>query len=1232
MRVYMTGFSEPTFLRFGSFALIRGEWRTYAQDLSSANAVASDGRLDVTSVNIEEDGDRTPVNYILPPGVTRIPDPSQSQLIQQNEQALSLKVSNLGSQDARAIYKTTFYDMRRYKRMQLFAHAESLVGNETNLENGDLSVFLRLGSDYKNNYYEYEIPLTLTPHGRYTLNSTRDRESVWPSNNMLDFRMEILTDLKTKRNKARRAGDSGVNFHTVYSEYDPDNTLNKISVIGNPSLAEVKTIMIGIRNNSKDIKSGEIWVNELRMTDFDEEGGWAANGNLNIALSDLGTLNAGGRVETAGFGGLDQSLSQRSMDDYTQYAVSASVQLGKFFPDKARVSLPLYYAQSKETISPKYNPLDQDIILKDALDAASTKAEKDSIKSFSQDQTTIKSVALNNVNIGIRSKKAMPYDPANFSFSYASSENTRTNPETEYETTKNQQGGMNYSYTPYAKPFIPFGKLEKTNGYTRYIKQLSFNYLPSNISFQSTILRNYFEMQLRDLNNVNMGIKNPINASFSEAFYFDRSFGIRWSPLSNLNMEFTSGTNARIEAPHVQVNKKLEPDSFKLWKESIKESIRDLGSPLAYDQTVNVTYSLPFQYIPILEWINSSVSYNAMYNWERGSFIDEEVEFGNSIKNQRQISYQGSLNLQMLYNKNAFLKRVNQKFSSAVETNRRFRDNTKRKQAKYEETVTLSPDSGVIVTHGMLSKRLNVTARKASDSTRYQVQFRVLDFARIRILTRDTIDIKLTVRPGPEPTETFFYKAAEYSTRFLMMVRRVNIQYSVSDGMLVPGFQPMIGDWLGQAGTPYGNAPGWGFALGDVRESYIVDAKHKDWLINNSEENITPAMINSSKTLTATAMLEPAIGLKIDLNATRVDSRDTEIQYMHPNMPTTYGGTFTMTTVAIGSMFSNIGNAKNGYTSKTFDEFLNNRNIIAARLENQYRGKEYPDYGFITNSLAGNPYNPSVGAVRPNSSDVLIPSFLAAYTGKDSKRIGITAFPAITSLIPNWRISYDGLIQIPFIKKHFKSMVLNHQYRCTYSVGSYNSYLSWVNAGDDLGFIPDIANNRNPLPSSAYEISSVSLTESLSPLIGVDATFLNNITTGAKIQKTRNLNLNITSYQIIEAHSDEVVLSLGYKYADFNKVLKMKKKGDFNHDLTVRLDYSRRKNQSLIRKIEDGYTQMTQGAIIKGVQLSADYAFSKSVTLRAFYDIQINEPLVSSASYPTSNSNYGVSMRLSLTQ
>ena len=481
MRMYMTGFKESVVLRFGTLQLVRGEWRSYEQDLSDPKMPpAVKGKLEVSTVNIEENSDRDPVSYTLPPGVSRVLDPSQPQIRQENEQALSLKITDLAAQDARAVYKNTNYDLRQYKRLQLFTHAEAPKLDVNDLADGDLAVFIRLGSDYKNNYYEYEVPLKLTPHGEYNYNNSEHQKIVWPAENMLNFRLEILTDLKLERNREKRSGTNGVSFQTVYSGRDPDNDGNTIRVKGNPSLSEVKTVMIGVRNVRNKLKSGEVWVNELRLTDFNEEGGWAANANLNVALSDLGTVNVGGRIETAGFGALDQSLNERRMEDFKQYNVATSIELGKLFPEKAQVSIPFYYAYSKETYDPKYNPLDQDVKLKDAIDKAETKAEKDSIRDYSQDRTVIKSVSFNNVRVNIKSKNPMPYDPANFTLGYSYSINDKKNPETEYETTKDYRANFAYSYVPYVKPIKPFDKLlKKNNGYTRYAKQLAFNVAPS---------------------------------------------------------------------------------------------------------------------------------------------------------------------------------------------------------------------------------------------------------------------------------------------------------------------------------------------------------------------------------------------------------------------------------------------------------------------------------------------------------------------------------------------------------------------------------------------------------------------------------------------------------------------------------------------------------------------------------------------------------------------------------
>ena len=528
----------------------------------------------------------------------------------------------------------------------------------------------------------------------------------------------------------------------------------------------------------------------------------------------------------------------------------------------------------------------------------------------------------------------MPYDPANFTLGYSYSINDKKNPETEYETTKDYRANFAYSYVPYVKPIKPFDKLlKKNNGYTRYAKQLAFNVAPS-INFQTAMMRNYYEIKLRDLTGAATGVSNDIPVTFSQNFYWDRAFSLNWAFTNNLNITFSSGTNARIEEPYVQVNKELNPDGYQLWKDSVKKSIADLGTPMKYDQQFMATWQLPLQLIPVLDWTNASLSYNATYNWDRGATVSEDIEMGNTIKNQRQFDLQANLNLLSLYNKNKYLKKINQKFNNTRATAKK---PEKKKKPKLEKEIVLNPDSATVVEHGMFTKKVQITARR-TDGRVYKVKFKPINFAQVKILNQDTVRLKLTIIPGPAPTEDFLYKAVEHSARFLMMVRRFNIQFTNSAGMMLPGFRPEIGDIFGQGHSSFGLSPGIGFAFGDVRRSYIDEAYEKGWLITDTERDVNAAIMTSTKNLNIRANLDPITGLKIDLTALRNDTRNTEIQFMYEGMPEIMGGNFTMTTIALGSAFGGSGNAMNNYSSKAFDRLLANREIIAQRIESKYSG------------------------------------------------------------------------------------------------------------------------------------------------------------------------------------------------------------------------------------------------------------------------------------------------------
>lgn len=1222
MRLFMTGFKRPTHLRFATFELVHGEWRSYQYNLNSTGEVPAQGSLEMGVVNIEENAGQRPVNYVLPPGVTRIIDPSQSQATQLNEQALSLKVTDLQSGDARAVYKNINMDLRYYKRIQMFVHAERLIDDYTNLQNGDLSVFIRLGSDSRSNYYEYEIPLTLTPEGHYSTYNASDQYSVWPMENMFDFALERLPELKTQRNRDKNTENSTVSFTEPYSIYDPDNEQNKMTVVGNPSLSNIRTMLIGIRNNSGSVKNGTIWVNELRLTDFDQSGGWAAKGNINLGISDIATINIGGHMETSGFGAIDQSLTQRRMDDYYQYNIATQVDFGRFLPEKAQVSAPLYYSYSEQITAPQYNPIDEDVKLSDALNAAQTKQEKDSISNIALDRVKVESLSITGVKVNIKSKNPMPYDPANFTLGYSYNRQSNENPTTQYENTYDHRGSLLYSYTPYFKPLKPFGWINSKSKNVKFFKEWEINYLPTNISFSTNISRYYYEEQVRDLNSIVSGIKGiELPASVSKNFLWDRQLSIQWNLTKTLNFSLQTMTNARVDEPAGSVNRSLYPDAYKVWQDSVWNSIKGLGTPWEYNQVFNASWTAPFNKIPATDFLTFSAKYNATYNWEKGTEL-EDVDMGNSISNQSQWNLDGRVNMEQLYNKVPYLRNVNKRFA-ARSSNR----STQEKPKKFERTITLKKDTGVVIRHNLKNKKVKVSATTLGGQP-FPIETRVIDDNSVEILTRGNRQIKV-LATLPKKEVNFWSEAAQYTSRFLMMVRNVSTRYRETRSMTLPLFKPTIGDGFGQTSAYGPMAPGLDFAFGFTDDSYVQRALDNGWLIQD-ELMTNPAITGMTRELNIDADIEPITGLKIKLTGNWNRTNSNQIQFMYEGSPTIYGGSFSKTHVAILTALRP-SSVDNGYQSDAFDTFLRNREIIASRYENIYAGTKYPTSGFMqTHSLAGQPYSSSNGGVNKSSPDVMIPAFIAAYSGMSADNIALTAFPAISSIMPNWRITYDGLMQIPVFKKYFKSFTINHAYQCTYSVGSYSSFLNWIGIDGEMGYTLDELSG-NPVPSSPYDISSVSITERFSPLIGVNMTMKNNLTCRAEYNDSRVLTLNSSAVQIVEATTTDITVGLSYKIANFNKIIKIgSTQTGINNDLDITADFSFRNTMSLIRRIDENYTQATTGTRTLAVKATANYVLSRRITLGVYFDHQVNTPLVSSSAYPVTNSNYGISIQLSL--
>ena len=561
----------------------------------------------------------------------------------------------------------------------------------------------------------------------------------------------------------------------------------------------------------------------------------------------------------------------------------------------------------------------------------------------------------------------------------------------------------------------------------------------------------------------------------------------------------------------------------------------------------------------------------------------------------------------------------------------------------FEKEVVLMPDTIIKVNHGKNSKRLIVTA-KTEDGKVMKLKYKKVNANQIKLIAKvDTATkVKLTVLPKEPLENQGWYKTMQAVARTAMMVRNISFTYRNNYQLTLPGFLPTIGDAFGQ--TKQGVlSPGLDFAFGMVDDSYIDKARRNDWLLVN-DTIATPAASSTTNDLQLRMTLEPVRNLKIDLNASRTKTVQKSMQYMYEGTPTTESGTFTMTTISIGSAFEGMGSASSGYKSKTFEKFVNSLESYRNKVEARYADAVYP----AGSALAGGKFDASRTPVNKYSGDVMIPAFLDAYTSMGGSSLSL--FPALSRLLPNWTVRYSGLGKLPWLRDHFKSININHSYKSIFAIGSYNTYSTFQEYMNGIGFIDDTATG-SVTPSSMFNISQVSINESFSPLMGVDMTFNNNMTLKAEYRQTRVLSLSMTSVQVNEALSKDWVVGMGYRLNNLSlfgrgkRAIKSKGKNKnqsnaaasnrnsgTNQNLNLRLDFSFRRQAAIVRDIASMVSSASSGNKALKLSFSADYTLNRLLTMSFYYDRQTNTPLLSSSSYPTTTQDFGLSVKFSLTR
>ncbi len=1226
VRMVLADFTDSVTLRFAEFGLVRNQWRKYdlslgnpGEQLPGDNVTNTD--FNVTSVSVEENTSRSPIPYAIPPGINREQNVSGYNNALQNEQAMSIQVCELEDGDARAVFKTTNLDLRNYKRIKLFTHAENYPGDRGAsfpIKDNDVHAFMRIGSDFTDNYYEYEIPLKVTPSGNYNPTSDGDRRLIWPDSNQMNILLDSLTKVKQLRN-------SDINASKILP-YDVTMANGvKISVKGNPDLGQAAVMMLGIKNPKKIIgeneatddgqsKCAEIWMNELRMAGFDEQGGWAALGRVDLQLGNLGNVIIAGNMHTIGFGDLEQRLNQRYRDNYYQYDIATNLQLGNLLPEKIGLKIPVY-AQFSQTIStPQFDPYELDVKLKDEyatidanpnLSKEEKKAQKEKIKDRSQDVTTIKSVNVTNLQKVRTNPEKQPriYDIENFNITYAYTQTERHNPIIEKEVITRHRGSIGWNFSPKPMYWQPFKKLINNSIHLKPVKEFNLNLKPNSIAFRTDINRQYGSSQIRDIGDDGL----QIQPTFDKYFTWDRFWSIKYSLTKSINLDFTANNKARIDEPYGALDTKEKRDT-------VMRNFWRFGRNVNYDHIFNASYNLPLQLFPSLDWMNVKARYGTTYNWIAAPLGLNSL--GNTIRNSQDYQITADVNFKNLYQKSHFLKPYTQ--ADRKKTKQEYAD----AYSKFQQLET-EVKTKILKKKDDLERKIEEIERAEKDTSKTKAEIKQLIVEK-KQLKNDLRQLKLDKRLLLEPASP----TLDIIMRPLLMLQRASFSYDVKRTTILPGFMPsplLFGHDFKQ------RAPGAAFLFGAQKDTNWLNTIASKGQISNDTTMNYQFIQTKQKSFNLKVSLELFRDFRIDISMQKTQGENyseffkaTTANGDYRHLTPITNGNMSMSFLMLKTIFSKVDG--NNF-SNAFYTFQDLREKYSQKF-----GAENPNsIGFYQNDSIKLPnFKEGYG---PFSQDVLLPSLLAAYTGKNPDKVKLNPLKMIP--LPNWRLSYNGIAKTKWGKKLFTSFNITHGYNSTFNIGSYVTNLNYLGTtgyyNEDLYNVPQRVDSLSGNYYAYYLIPQVTITEQLSPLLGVEISWKNSLITNFEFKKSRTLGLSMLDYRLTETRTTEYVAAIGYKLAKFKIPFKIKgKRITLQNDINMRADFSYRDDKTVNYRLDQNIAEPTRGQKTISLAATIDYIINNKLNVRLFYDFRRTTP-ATLASYPTRTHRGGITFRFSLT-
>ena len=1184
IRMYLTGFQDSVVMRFATLDLVRNQWRTFTYQLDTTGSytplpINSNTNFNVSAVNLEANSSRIPIPYKIPPGIERVQQLSNNGInLLQNEQSMSLKLNNLNYGDARAVFKTFNLDLRQYGELSMFIHAESALGQTVN--DGEMEAVVRIGQDFLSNYYEIRIPLKITAP-----NSAATAADIWPTDNNLDFALSQLVNLKLQRDA------SGASITKIFRQLIGNKTF---SVMGNPNLGEVQGILIGIENatsaNPHSI-SGEVWVDELRLSKLDEQGGVAALGRMDLQLADLGSVSVSANTYTYGFGSIEQGVNARAKNNMIQFDAAATIDAGKLLPKKAGISIPVYASINRTVLTPHYDPYNQDVLYKYSLAHSNN---KDSTKRAALDQTTIKTLNFTNVRFAQPGLKPKLWSVSNFDFSYSYTKIQQSNPLVTNNTITKQGGGFGYTFNGNEKYATPFKKLIRNKSpWFSLIRDFNFNPTPSLIGFRADIERQFGIFVPRIVNSYDNKV-DRVDTTYDKYFTIDRYYNLAWDLTRSVNLDYTATNSSRVDEPYGLLDTKAKRDtvSHNFWKG---------GRNTLYQQKAVLSYNFPLNKLPLTDWINAKYSYSTGYNWIGASIL--ALNLGNTLENSQENSFNGEFDFTHLYSKSRWLNAVNTPAAPATGT-----------QGNSPQQQTPNIPSRDKVIKGLKGHAKKLALRK------WRAQKR---------------DARIAARKAKFNQPAELGGLARTGGQLLTMVKQVSVNYSETYNSRIPGYMDST-KFLGQNFASM--QPGLGYIFGKQPDTTWLNQKAAQGVITRDSTFNMLFNQNLVQQLIVNAQVQPIRDFTIDLSLSKSFSKDyTELFKDTTGTGNNFGhlspyasGGFSVSYISFKTLF---GKYNPNIISQTFIKFQNYRRTIANRL-----AKTNPYWQALSQKYTNDSFPTGYGRY---SQDVLIPAFLAAYTGRDPNSVSLlkqsnaniksNPFSGIKPL-PNWRITYTGLTNIPALANIFSNITITHGYDATLSMNSYTSALLYhdpLHLGTP-GFIDTISGNFIPY----FLVPNITIQEEFSPLIGVDLTTVNQTNIQFSYKKSRQLSLSLLDYQLSEVKSTEFDFGATIRKKGVNlpfKIPGFKKMDPKGNDLNIGLNFAFRNDSQSNSQLDQANAYSTGGQKTITIQPNIDYVLSNRIDLKLYFDQERIIPYISTSA-PVTNTRAGIDIRISLAQ